>query len=99
MIAVVVPSWYFGRLTNAAFQASLSYPPVTVGALSAVPSSVTVYSVTSPSAYSVNTTVAPAGAVVLPSAFFHALDASAVVVSCVFVIVSPDATGSVVDAV
>ena len=52
-----------------------------------------------PSAYSVNTTVAPSGAVVVPSAFNHAFVALAVVDSCVFVIVLPDATGSVVLAV
>ena len=64
-----------------------------------MPSSVTVYSVASPSAYSVNTTLAPSGAVSLPSAFTHAFVAVALVSSCVFVIVLPEATGSVVLAV
>ena len=52
-----------------------------------------------PSAYSVYVTFAFAGAVVLPSAFFHSLVAYAVVGSCVLVIVSPLATGPVVEAV
>ena len=64
---------------NVAFQALLSYPPVPVGSASTVPSSVTVYVVAAPSAYSVNTTVALSGAVTLPSAFFHAFSAFAVV--------------------
>ena len=57
------------------------------------------YSVASPSAYSVNSTLAPSGAVVVPSAFTHAFVAVAPVASCVFVIVSPEATASVVLAV
>ena len=86
---------------NVAVQAGFSYPPVPVGAVPTVPSSVTLRSLPPtctalPSAYSVNTTLAPWGAVVVPSAFFHAFSAFAVVSSCVFVIVSPVATGSVV---
>ena len=68
---------------------------VPVGAVSALPFSVTLYSVAVPSAYSVNTTLAPWGAVVVPSAFFHAFVASASVTSCVFVMVPCEATGVV----
>ena len=72
---------------------------MTVGTVSsAVPSSVTEYFVFEPSEYSVNTTVAPVGGVDDPSAFFYALVAKISFDPCVLVIVSPLATGSVVDA-
>ena len=90
---------YFGKFTNFALHAASSYPAVLVGAVSAVPSNVTLYSVATPSAYNVYSTLAPVGAVVLPSAFFHSLVALASVASCVFVIFPPFDTGSVVDAV
>ena len=80
---------YFGRFVNVAFHAVAS--PFS----STVPSSSIVLSVAVPSATSVNVTFAPSGAVVVPSAFFHAFSASICVFSCVFVIVSPEATAPV----
>ena len=66
---------------NVAVHSALSYPPAPAGAVSTAPSSVTLYVVAVSSAYSVNSTLPPAGAVVLPSAFFHAFVALAVTYS------------------
>ena len=52
------------------------------------------YVVAVPSAYSVNSTLPPAGAVVLPSAFFHAFSALTSVFTCSFVILPPASTVS-----